>query len=191
MKTKRFTKVALLIMASLALVASSAKAQVMYNNATGAFTLGFRQVGSTNSVFLSLGPIASFATNQSFSLGNLGTILSTQYGAGWATNANVFFSLAATTRPGDVSRTNYVTSAGYMSSAFAFQTWNRLTSTQSLTLQNKIIAMGNQYNDISLQTQQTAGNPAEVIASTFPNAYQNYHPGGTNDAGHASGDHRC
>lgn len=185
--TKKFLKTMLLAAAGLTILASAGKAQVTYNNANGDFLLGFRQVGSTNSVLLDIGPITDFTIAQSWSLGNLGSVLASTFGSGWATDANVFFSLAATTRPGDSTRTNYVTSPGYLSSAFSVTVWNRLTSTNSLTLQNKIIAMGNQYNDATLQAQQTPGNRAEVEPNSLANAYANYHPGGTNDAGHASG----
>jgi hypothetical protein len=179
MKMKRFVKTALLVTASLAIVASSARAQVIYNNANGDFLLGFRQTGSTNSVLLDIGPIANFNVMQTFSLGNVATLLSSTFGAGWATDANVWFSLAATTRPGDAANTNYMTRASAVP-------WNRLTNTNSAILQNKVIAQGNQYNAFS--GQQTLGNPGVIEAQALaPDGYREYHPGGTNDAGHANG----
>ena len=122
-------------------MASSARAQVIYNNANGDFLLGFRQTGSTNSVLLDIGPIANFNAMQTFNLGNVATLLSSTFGAGWATDANVWFSLAATTRPQDPvnSRINYMTSPSGVP-------WNRLTFAVSGGLQNKVIAEGNQYN---------------------------------------------
>jgi hypothetical protein len=184
MMTKKFAAMAILAAAGAVLEPSSATAQVTYTNSNGDFLLGFRQVGSTNSILLDIGPISSFTSVQNFNLGNVTSILSTQFGAGWATDQNVFFSLAATTRPGDATRTNYMTSPETTGGAEAVP-WNRLTSTNSLTLQNKVIAMGNAYNGFS--AQQAAGNSAVVEPNTTADAYLNYMPGGTSDAGHANG----
>ncbi len=180
MRLKKLAALTALALAATALIAPSAKAQVVYNNANGDFLLGFRKEGNTNSVLVDIGPILDFNVGQVFQLGNLGTVLSSTFGAGWNTDPTVWWSLAATTRPGDPTRTNYVTSPTGVP-------WNRLTSTTALILQNKIIAMGNQYN--AFVGQQTMGNPAVVEAqASAPDGYREYHPGGTNDAGHAQGD---
>jgi hypothetical protein len=181
---RNFLKTVLLATAGLTIMASAAKAQVTYVNTNGDFLLGFRQIGSTNSVLLDIGPIANFTTLQTFSLGNLGSVLGSTFGAGWATDGNVFFSLSATNGLTSGS-TNWVTSPEAVGGPEA-TIWNRLTSSNTTNLKNKITAMGNAYNTYS--AQQTAGNPA-VVESNQSNAdnYRNFMPGGTNDAGHASG----
>ncbi len=164
------------------MVASSARAQVIYDSANGDFLVGFRQEGNTNSVLADIGPILDFSVSQSFSLGNIGTLLSSTFGSGWGNDPTVWWSIAGTSRPGDVARTNYVTYSDQVRQT----PWSRLLSGSSLALQNKIIAQGNQYNQFT--GQQTSGNPAVVEAqSQAPDGYREYMPGGTNDAGHAQG----
>ena len=182
--TKNFLKTVLLAAAGLTVMTSAGKAQVTYVNTNGDFLLGFRQVGSTNSVLLDIGPITSFTTVQSFSLGNLGSVLSSTFGSGWATDGNVFFSLSATNGLTSGS-TNWVTSPETVGGPES-TIWPHLTSTNNTNLKNKITAMGNAYNTYS--AQQTPGNPG-VVESNQSNGdnYRNFMPGGTNDAGHASG----
>jgi hypothetical protein len=182
MKLKKLAAITALALVATALVASSARAQVIYDSANGDFLVGFRQEGNTNSVLADIGPILDFTFSQTFSLGNIGTLLSSTFGSGWANDPTVWWSIAGTNRPGDPTRTNYVT----YSNGVRQTPWNRLTSGNSLALQNKIIAQGNQYNQFS--GQQTQGNPAVVEAQAqAPDGYREYMPGGTNDAGHAQG----
>jgi hypothetical protein len=182
MKLRKLAATIALALVATALVASSAKAQVIYNSANGDFLVGFRQEGSTNSVLADIGPILDFTVNQTFNLGNLGTALSSTFGSGWANDPTVWWSIAGTGRPGDATYTNYVTYSDQVRQT----PWNRLTSTNSHNLQNKITAQGNQYNAFS--GQQTPGNPAVVEPQAqAPDGYREYMPGGTNDAGHASG----
>jgi hypothetical protein len=180
MSVRKLAAIIALIAAATAVVAPSATAQVIYNSSNGDFLIGFRQEGNTNSVLADIGPIVDLTGSHTFPLGDLGTRMSATFGANWATDATVWFSLAATNRPGDVARTNYVT----LWSQIRPTPWNRLTSTNSLNLQNKVIAMGNQYN--AFLSQQTPGNPAVVEPQAMaPDGYREYMPGGTNDAGHA------
>ncbi len=139
----------------------------------GDFLLGFRQVGNTNSVVVDLGPIADFTSLQNFTI-NAGSTLSAQYGSGWATDSTVFSSLAATDS-GD--KTSFVTSPEYLTgpNAGPATVWPRLTPTNSTIFQNKINNLGNEFT--------SAGG---VQAKTDPNAYANFMPGGTTDAGHAT-----
>lgn len=181
--TKNFLKTAVLAVAGLTIMASAGKAQVTYTNTSNDFLLGFRQVGSTNSILLDIGTVANFNTLQVFSLGNLGSLLSSTFGPGWATDGNVFVSLAATNGLSNAS-TNYVTSPETVGGTEATK-WAHLTNTNNNILTGKIVNMGNAYNAYS--AQQTPGNPAVVEPSTDPNAYLKFMPGGTNDAGHASG----
>src|SRR6266404_5768061 len=181
MKLKKLAATTAMALVATALVASSAKAQVIYNSANGDFLVGFRQDGSTNSVLADIGPILDFTVNQTFNLGNLGTALSSTFGSGWANDPTVWWSIAGTSRPGDPSRTNYVTYSDQVRQT----PWNRLTSTNSLNLQNKVTAMGNQYNAFS--SQQTGGPAVVEPQSQAPDGYREYMPGGTNDAGHAPG----
>jgi hypothetical protein len=177
MKLKKLAAIA-----ALALVAtSSARSQVTYDSANGDFLIGFRQQGNTNSILADIGPILNFTVTQTFNLGNLGTLLSSTFGSNWANDPTVFLSLMSTQSPA-LGRTNYVT----FSDQVRPTPWNRLTNTNSGTLQNKIVAMGNQYNTFA--GQQTPGNPAVVEAQAqAPDGYRQYMPGGTNDAGHATG----
>ena len=75
--------------------------------------MGFREVGSTNSVVVDIGPIASFTTPSVYTI-DAGTTLSAEYGSGFASNAAVFFSLSATSSTS--VNTNFVTSAQYLES---------------------------------------------------------------------------
>lgn len=139
----------------------------------GDFLVGFRQVGNTNSVVVDLGPIANFANPQVFTI-NAGPTLSAQYGSGWASDPNVFSSLAAT-NAGD--RTSYVTSPEYLtgSDVGPATVWSRLTNTNSTIFQNKINNFGGEFTSAGV-----------VQPKTDSNAYANFMPGGTTDAGHAT-----
>ncbi len=181
MTLKTLAAITALAVIATAIIASSAKAQVIYNSANGDFLIGFRKEGNTNSVLADIGPIANLTTSHTFPLGDLATKMSATFGANWATNETVWFSLAATNRPGDAARTNYVT----YSDQIRQTPWNRLLSGTSLALQNKVIAMGNQYNQFS--SQQTGGPAVVEPQSQAPDGYREYMPGGTNDAGHAEG----
>jgi hypothetical protein len=153
-------------------LAATAGAQLPTTYTQGDFLLGFREIGNNNSVVVDLGPIASFSTTLDFSV-NLGSTLSTQYGAGWASNSNVFFSLAST----NTGKTNYVTSPEYLTgpNAGPATDWSRLTSTNSGTLQNKINTLGGEFTSAGV-----------VEPKSDANAYSNFMPGGTTDAGHAT-----
>lgn len=180
---KNFLKTVLLAVAGLAIMASAGKAQVTFTNTSNDFLLGFRQVGSTSSVLLDIGQLVNPNAPQTFNLGNLGSVLSSTFGSGWATDGNVFFSLAATTGLSNAN-TNYVTSPETVGGPEA-TLWPHLTNTNNNILTNKIISLGNAYNAYS--SQQTPGNPAVVEPTTDPNAYLKFMPGGTNDSGHANG----
>lgn len=153
------------------LAASASALPTSYTS--GDFLLGFRQVGNTNSVVVDLGPIANFASPLTFAI-NAGPTLSAQYGAGWASDPNVFSSLAAT-NSGD--KTSFITSPEYLSgfNAGPATVWSRLTNTNSTILQNKINNFGGEFT--------SAGG---VQPKTDANAYANFMPGGTTDAGHAT-----
>ena len=152
--------------------AATASAQLPTTYTQGDFLVGFRQVGNSNSTVVDIGPISSFTSPESFSIG-AGSILSMQYGAGWASDATVYFSLVATDS-GD--NTNYVTSPQYLTgqNAGPAKVWSRLTNTNSNIFQGKINNFGNEFT-----------SRGEVQPKTDPNAYENFMPGGTTDAGHA------
>ena len=154
-------------------LAATAHAQLPTTYSQGDFVLGFRDVGNNSSVAVDLGPIASFSTRQVFTI-NTGATLSAQYGSGFANNANVFFSLAETDS-GDL--TSYVTSPEYSTgpNAGPATIWSRLTTSNSRAFQNKINNFGNEFT--------SAGR---VQLNTDPNAYANFMPGGTTDAGHVT-----
>ena len=181
MRLRKLAAITTMALAATVMITPSVRAQVIYNSDNGDFLIGFRQEGNTNSVLADIGPIADLTVSHTFPLGDLATKMSNAFGPNWATDATVWFSLAATNRPGDVSRTNYVT----YSDQIRQTPWNRLTSGNSLALQNKVIAMGNQYNQFS--SQQTAGPAVIEPQAQAPDGYREYMPGGTNDAGHAQG----
>jgi Dockerin type I domain len=184
-RTKRFfsmriTKLAAitaLALTATAMVAPSVKAQYDYTH--GDFLVGFRQDGNTNSVLADIGALSDPTQSQTFPLGNVGSLLSSTFGANWATDGTVWFSVASTA-PVFTDKTNYMTSGGY----FGIQpptVWNRIGSANSTALKNKVIAQGNQYNAFS-------GSPGVVEPQAqAPDGYREYMPGGTNDAGHATG----
>ncbi len=134
--------------------------------------MGFRQVGNTNSVVVDIGPISNFTSPQNFTIG-LGSTLSAQYGAGWASDFNVYFGVSETDS-GD--KGSFVTSPEYFTgpNAGPAKIFSRLTGTNSGILQNKINNLGNEFTSAGI-----------VQPKTDPNAFQNFMPGGTTDAGHA------
>lgn len=167
----RLTKI-LLALGCAGTLAATASAQLPTTYTSGDFLLGFRQVGNTNSVVVDIGQIANFNLTQTFAI-NAGSTLIAQYGSGWGSDANVFFSLASTDS-GD--NTSFVTSPQYLSgpNAGPAKIWSRLTNTNSTIFQNKINAFGGEFT--------SAGR---VEPKTDPNAYANFMPGGTTDGGHA------
>ena len=179
MKLKKLASITALALVATAMVAPSARAQATYDYTHGDFLIGFRKEGNTNSVLADIGPITDFSQGHTFPLGNVGTLLSSTFGANWATNSTVWFSVASTA-PVFTDKTNYMTSAGYTGVQDP-TIWNRIGS-PSTSLKNKVIAQGNQYNAFS-------GSPGVVEPqATAPDGYREYMPGGTNDAGHANGD---
>ncbi len=152
--------------------AATANAQLPTTYTQGDFLVGFRQVGNSNSIAVDLGPITDFTVPQVFAI-NAGSMLSAQYGAGWGSDATVFFSLASTDS-GD--NTNYMTSPEYLTgpNAGPAKIWSRQTNTNSSILQNKIINFGNEFT-----------SRGELQPKTDANAYENFMPGGITDAGHA------
>ena len=163
----------LLALACAGTFAATASAQVTTTYTQGDFLVGFRQVGTSNSVVADLGPIANLNVPSSYTV-NLGSTLSAQYGAGWANDANVFFSLISTS---SANNTNYVTSPQYLTglNAGPAKIWNRLTNTNSGILQNKVNSFGTEFTMVG-----------RVEPKTDPDAYANFMPGGTTDAGHAT-----
>ena len=158
-------------------LAATANAQLPTSYNAGDFLLGFREVGSANSVVVDIGSITSFNVPSTFTI-NAGATLTAQYGSGWQTNPNVYFSLTSTD-PLDL--TSYVTSPEYTSglNVGPAQIWPRLSTPNSRVFQNKINALGSEFTS----AYTTTGG--EVEKNTDPNAYQNFMPGGTTDAGHA------
>ena len=164
-------------------LAATANAQLPTTYNPGDFLLGFREVGSSNSVVVDLGSITNFNVPAVFAI-DAGTTLAAQYNTTgtnpttWQTNPNVYFSLASTD-PGDL--TSYVTSPEYLTgpNAGPAQVWPRLSTPNSRIFQNKINAFGGEFTS----AYTTTGG--EVESKTDPNAYANFMPGGTTDAGHA------
>lgn len=154
-------------------LALTASAQLPSTYTQGDFLVGFRQIGNNNSVVVDLGPIASFSTPQTFAI-NVGAVLAVQFGAGWGSDANVFFSLVGTS---GTDNTNFVTSPQYLTGVNAgpARIWSRLTNTNSNIFQGKINTFGGEFT--------SAGT---VQPKTDPNAYANYMPGGSTDGGHAT-----
>lgn len=163
----------LLAIACAGMLATTAGAQLPTTYTQGDFLVGFRQVGNTNSVVVDLGPIASFSSPLSFTL-NLGTVLSAQYGAGWASDPNVYFSLVGTNSG---NNTNFVTSPQYLIGVNAgpAKIWTRLTNSNSNLFQGKINTFGTEFTNVG-----------QVQPKTDANSYQNYMPGGLTDGGHAT-----
>jgi hypothetical protein len=110
----------------------------------------------------------------------VGSLLASTFGANWATSSTVWFSVASTASV-FTDKTNYMTSAGYTGGPDP-TIWNRIGTSPSTSLKNKVIAEGVQYNAFT-------GSLGRVEPqATAPDGYKEYMPGGTNDAGHANGD---
>jgi len=178
MKLNKLTAILAFAMAAATQVPPSASAQYDYTN--GDFLVGFRKEGNSNSVLADIGPISDFTQSHTFPLGNVVSLLSSTFGANWATDPTVWFSVASTA-PTFADKTNYVTSGSYPGVRTA-TIWNRIGTASSTSLKNKVIAQGNQYNAFS-------GSPGVVEPQAMASdGYKEYMPGGTNDAGHANGD---
>ena len=66
--------------------------------------------------------------------------------------------------------------------------WSRLTNTNATIFQGKINTFGSEFTNVN-NNLVAAGDPAsnpQVQPMTDPNAYANYMPGGSTDAGHAT-----
>jgi hypothetical protein len=156
-------------------LAATASAQLPTTYSSGDFLVGFREVGVSTSVVVDIGNISTFNFNTPMVFAiDEGTNLSTEYGASFASNANVYFSLAETD---SADNTSYVTSPSYLLgiNAGPAKDWSRLTNTNANILQGKINSFGSEFT-----------NRGQLQPNTDPNAYQNYMPGGTTDAGHAT-----
>ena len=136
----KFTLGALLMVASSFLASIPAMAANTFYNA-GDLIMTFQMVGSTNTVYADLGAATTYRraasefgtlTNVS-NIANLNTTLTDAFGAGWASNTNIYAGLAAVRSisntssavvSGDASRTLYISasrssigSAGYANSS--------------------------------------------------------------------------
>ena len=164
-------------------LAATASAQLPTTYSSGDFLVGFREVGAATSVVVDIGPIANFTLPAVYTIG-AGTTLSAQYGAAWETNPNVFFSLSEA----DASdRTTYVTSPQYLVGVNAgpAKIWNRPNNTNAIKLQGDINTFGSEFSNPITPVANANGTP-HIQENSDPNAYANFMPGGTNDAGHAS-----
>ena len=174
------------IVAMSAAFAGSAMATNSYF-ATGDLLLTFQKVGSVNTVYADLGSAASFrgasagtyASNK-LNIADLNTILSTAFGAGWASDPSIYTGVAgvysvsntsSSVISGDASRTLYVSAArsavgsvgSLNSSAPSVATNTDMTGAAgSILAQNSVFA---DVTDTTVSPPRNNGYDAQVIMS--------------------------
>ena len=127
MKNK-FTRSALLVAASSLMAAFTATAANTFYN-SGDLMLTFQKVGSTNTVYADLGSATTYRgaavgadTASIYNIANINDTLVAAFGAGWASDTNVFAGLSAVNlisstsnvvTDGDASRTIYVSASRF------------------------------------------------------------------------------
>ncbi len=152
--------------------------------ATGDLLLTFQKVGSTNTVYADLGSAASFrgssvgtyASNQINFL-DLNAVLTSAFGAGWASDPNVYSSLAGvyasssisnTVVNGDASRTLYVSASrndvgtsGQSNSG----TPTVGSNTDMTTAAASILSQNSVFADVPISPNPAVGYDAQAVVS--------------------------
>ncbi len=177
------TKKAIFLLAAAGL----ALASTAVNAATTAYTsgdliLGFRQTGNTSSLLVNLGQAGGYrdgTTTGALSLGNLGADLTSLFGAGWSSDATVFWGVVGTPGAasfnGDAANTLY---ASKPESTYGVQAdaYERLASATQGTARSAIVSMANAYAG---QTSTVNSNVALVQLNSASNSWSSFNPGGT------------
>lgn len=163
-------KIALMAITGLALATTAAHATVTYTS--GDLLLGFRSSdsGVTTSVVVNLGNAGFFRDQTtdilSLSIGSINDDLTTAFGAGWATDPNLYWGAAMGVSQslginGDSLNTLYATRPeavfGTVGTAF-----NRASSSTQATPRNAINSAGSVFNSFAL-AGATAGANNNVI----------------------------
>jgi len=195
---KHTTKYALFAAASSILAALPASAaNTAY--APGDLVLYFQEVGagaSTNAVYVDLGSAATVFRGSStttpvasiFNITNINSTMTTAFGAGWATNAEIYAGTVGvysnstfnTVTNGDPARTLYVsnprTAIGTVGSANS-TAWAFGGNTAMTSAATSIQTMDNDFNNNYQGQQVVASNSAVAAANPFTQVGANYFQG--------------
>ena len=191
----------LAIACALALTPDSANAAIIYND--GDLILGFRATGgqgaSTN-YLVDLGSASPLVTSTSpivFSLGNIGTDLSTIFGANWFSRADVLWSVSGVQKisgNGFASNTMFATRSDSVDGPLGTNTtapWNRPSTFAAGAPATKIQSLGLKYGQGTTggvagfdQMESTNAPGMGLIQPTSQgNSYDEYQPGGSQTTG--------
>jgi len=172
MKLSKFLATALLAMAGVALVASSASAAIT-SYSDGDILLGFRKSGATQDYMIKIGTYSSLPTSGSitFSLGNIAADLTSAFGSSWFTGNNVYFQVFGnnTTGSGQIYIGNPLStsqpslSSGGVNSAFA--------------------ALGDVTGGYNNQFSTSNSSVGFLETASAGTSYASYQPGGVNASG--------
>lgn len=183
MKTKNLF-VAILALTGVSLAATSANAQ-FYSQ--GDLLLGFRDTNTTSDYLIDLGPASAFdgyassnaiGTSETLSVGNISADLASVFGAGWATDANLYWGVAGV----GPSSTSLLYAGVEEPSANTLSTplTENTNSTQG-GAGTKINNVGNQAD--TFDTPSTNATDAVIQGSSEASRWATYMPGGSNSGG--------
>jgi len=201
----KYLTTSILALAGMAIISPAAKAALTYND--GDLILGFYATSGTGSSIdyeVDLGSAANFVAGGSFatgtpvqlSLGNIGADLAATYGAGWATNGNLNWSINGTQRLAGNGFAKNTIFGTLPESTVGVQTVPppQPSLSQANTLSGKVASQGNSYalgttnlNGGGLangdQVQSTNSTVALFQPVGFSNSYASFQPGGVNTTG--------
>lgn len=184
MKRKLFLSTSLLVLAGSALIAPSARAVSVSYSADDLF-IGFRSTSAsvTNDYVLDIGQASQFknaAAGFTLSLGNVGADLTSIFGAGWATDPNIFWGVVGTSgnaaSGGDVSNVLYASQPENPLGTRATPYTQKSASLQGTPRAN-ISTFG--INDYNGKTSTANSSVGISESATGANSWASYNPGGT------------
>jgi len=205
MKILSLSASALTLTAALLLAPSTSKATLVYND--GDLLLGFTATSGTGSsvdYLVDLGSATNYIAGGSFAtgapvkltLGNIGADLAATYGAGWATNANLIWSINGTQRLAGNGFAKNTAFGSLPESTVGVQTiappQPSVSSASNLT--GKLLSQSGSYALGSTNTNGGGLANGDQVQSTnstvalfqpvgFSQSYASYQPNGVNTSG--------
>ncbi len=183
----------LLAIAGMALVPTRVEAQAPVSYTAGDVFLGFRASGGTGAskdYLVNLGQASQF-TGAAGPItvdvgGGISADLSATFGAGWATRADLFWSVSGSpsnvvTVGSDVAKTLYATKAQASVGTLNTTGWLRQGSTTQGSASSKMLGMAQAYAlTAGVPNNSTANSTKAIIQNkTDANSFASYQPGGT------------
>lgn len=189
-----------LVVAGITAFASSANAATYL---AGDLLLGFRATGGTgasSNLIVNLGQADTVfrdATVNNASVTNIGALLTSTYGAGWDTRADLFWGVAGvrTASPtgaavdGDPVRTNYLTAAqtSYNPGVQTSTPWTVGASGDRTAIANAIVSLANNYTTASGTTSAVIDSSTGTTWSTNNNGLTSFTLNGSIEGSFGSG----